>query len=339
MGPSKQTQIKPFSFIMEAAPNRDMSDAHAKRKFFSRYGILGLPVLVMCCFGLFGFRPGQFVKGILGYVINGLFIFNFMLVSYVGITYFIITSDYSYTVIKFLAGFVTFMVVKFSYLCFIFYKKYNIVSLCEVLIETRRNHLSKKGLIQIITTIIFLIGVIMYSSSYFIEISLEVLKNGSVTEQYLPLTIQTSNPTALRVLVILEMVIYMNLTWSAPLITSFMTLILAIIMKEEFEKCKLILTDNISKGQSLSSERFLEFNERFSELKLVMFRIDDLFSIIIGLNLVLSLGMLCGAIYATTVPDDVIRDWSIPIMISVMTLLMLIPSTAAVHNEVTVDYL
>ena len=65
----------------------------------------------MTFFGIFGFRPGQLVKGKLGYVINVYFLFTFLLVHFVGIG-FLMHINYTSTSVIFLGVFAASMLIK-----------------------------------------------------------------------------------------------------------------------------------------------------------------------------------------------------------------------------------
>ena len=288
----------------------------------------------MVTFGMFGLRPGQAVNRKLGYVINVLYLLNFTLVVLVGIGYLITTKSYDNSTSIFLGVSVVFMMVKFSSLCFIFYKKNNLFCLLENIIKMRKNCLNRKELLLIIITFILIITQVGYMCSFFLEIVIDVFKNGSSLYGWGPYTVQTDNPVGIRILVIFEILVYMNITWSSALTTSFIVVVGAVVMTHEFEKCNQELQDKITKENSLSHETFDKFTERFYELKQVLNKADNVFYVILFLNLILSFGMLCGAIYASLIKDTVIRDWSIPIFVSVQTLLMLLLSVASIHKEV-----
>ena len=314
------------------------SGQNCKKSFLTKHGILVLPMGLMVTFGMFGFRPGQAVNRKLGYTINVLYFLNFTLVVFVGIGYLITTKSYDNSTSIFLGVSVVFMMAKFSSLCFIFYKKNNLFCLLEDIVKIRKHNLNKKELLSIIITFILIITQVGYMCSFFLEIVIDVFKNGLSLYEWTPYTIQTDNPVGIRILVIFEILIYMNITWSSALITSFIVVVGATVMTHEFEKCNQELQDKIIKENSLSHETFDKLTERFYELKQVLNRTDNIFCVIMFLNLILSFGMLCGAIYASLIKDTVIRDWSIPIFVSMQTLLMLLLPVASIHKEVNLSY-
>ena len=317
--------------------NVEESGQNCKKSFLKKYGILVLPMVLMVTFGMFGFRPGQAVNRKLGYIINVLYFLNFTLVAFVGLGYLISTKNYDNSTSIFLGVSVVFMMVKFSCLCFIFYKKHNLICLLEDITKIRKHCLNRKEILFIIITFILIMAQIAYMGSFFLEIVLDVFKNGSSFYGWTPYTIQTDNPVGIRILVIFEILVYMNITWSSALITSFIVVVGAIVMTHEFEKCNQELKDQIKKENSLSCETFDKFTKRFYELKQVSNRADNVFCVILLLNLILSFGMLCGAIYASLIKDTVIRDWSIPIFVSVQTALMLLLPVASIHKEVNLS--
>ena len=85
----------------------------------------------------------------------------------------------------------------------------------------------------------------------------------------------------------------------------------------------------------LSGDTFSETVERFHELGGVVEKVDDMFFLNFSLNFSLSLGMLCGSFYGIYVGDLTYEDMHIPILVSMVTSLITLPRSAALHSKVT----
>ena len=83
--------------------------------------LLALPMVLMFAFGLFGFRPGQMMKGMLGYVVNFIFILNFLLILCVGTGYLFSTDFQSRISNQFLVIFLIFLIMELAILCYMLY--------------------------------------------------------------------------------------------------------------------------------------------------------------------------------------------------------------------------
>ena len=72
-------------------------------------------------FGLLGFRPGQLSNKILGFIVNSMFLMNYILVVTIGTVYLIRDKNPDMTS-KFYVGFVILMMINFTILIYIYYK-------------------------------------------------------------------------------------------------------------------------------------------------------------------------------------------------------------------------
>ena len=320
--------------MVRTAPSGEDTCAQETRESFrGRYGILALPMALMFTFGLFGFRPGQMMKGMMGYVVNFIFILNFLLILCIGIGY-LFTADFQSRILnKLIAIFFIFMMVEFAMLCYIYYKKYNVFYLLEDIRKVRSQTLNKKDL--------FIIGAffmsIITSLVIIFYVSMTVILNVFVTGQsfiWKPISIQTDNPTGVKILVIIEILV-INTNMSSILITTFMVVVITCVLGKEFEICIEQLQHNIENSRSLSQKSFLEFTEGFYKLKAVLKRVDNTFSAIVGLNLTVSMLMLCGATYVYLIHDKFSENWILFISVAVITSFTLLLSLASLHNKVS----
>ena len=63
-------------------------------------------------------------------------------------------------------------------------------------------------------------------------------------------------------------------------------------------------------------------------------KVDDIFFLDFTLNLFASLGMLCSAIYGIYVGHFTFEDMTLQILVSILTLLITLPPSAALHSKV-----
>ena len=156
----------------------------------------------------------------------------------------------------------------------------------------------------------------------------------SISSHYKPFRVNTNSYVLVRILVILEMLILSNIVWSSVLLTSFMISMVSIVLTKELDKCIDDPQEKILKDKFLSNDTFSDTAEIFYELICLVKKVDEMFSVVIGLNLALSFGMLCAATYGIFVGDGKFKNWTVPILISVLTLLILLPSISNINTKV-----
>ena len=286
---------------------------------------------LMFALGLFGFRPGQMIK--LGNITNFTLILNFLLILCIG-TGFLFTTDFQSKISnKFLVLFHIFLSMELAALCYICYKKYNLFSLLQDIRKVRSQCLSKRELFficVIFIAIITSIGGIFYFSMVIVH---DIFKTGK-SQQWKVSIVPTDNYTAVKILAFIELIV-ISISWSSVLITSFMVIVIVMVVRREFENCIEKLQKTIETCASLSQEVFSEFTERFYQLKGVLEAVDSMFSTTIGLNISLSILTLCGAVYAYMVHDGDLKVWILFIIVSVVTVFTLLLPLASLHNKVT----
>ena len=116
--------------------------------------------------------------------------------------------------------------------------------------------------------------------------------------------------------------------------TSFIISIIAVVIRAEFSKRIEELQHNINETNSLSHDTFSEGVERFQQLKALVNKVDNSFCLILSLNLSLSLGILCTSIYSIYIGETTFEDMKVGISVSFATLVVLLPSSAALHSKV-----
>ena len=284
----------------------------------------------MLFFGLLGFRPGQLFNKIIGFIINLMFLLNYILFVSIGTGYLITNDDGDFVLGKFYIGFVIVTMIKFTILMYIYSKKYNLIFLHEDITNTRKHNLSKTEVSFVIFTFLIVLASTIFVATSFSESVLGVFKDGY--SYYF--AFKTNGPVLQKAMSVLEILIYLIMTWISFLATGFMISVLAVVLRGEFNKCIEDLQDEINKTNTLSSEMVTETIERFKKLRSLAHKVDDTFFLVLSLNLSLALGILCTSIYSIYIGETPFHFMRLGISISLVSLFELLPSTAALHSKV-----
>ena len=312
----------------------NLSQEGSWKSHLKNYGILSLPVILLVPLGIFGFRPGDVMKRkYIGYIINFFFLLSYLMIPFVAVGYLITPNHNGDTVHIFMTAFTILMIIKFSFLLYIFYKDYSIFHLLKDIRKTTTGSLSPKELIYLTLVFTVSLAIVVYNFSFMIPIAIDVFKTGS-SDKWTPQTIETKDPVGTRIIVVIEVLFYFLRTWSSVSITNCMVVIIAIVFRKEFQDCVEKTKDQIIKNNTVSNDDISEIFETFYKLNTVLQKADEILSPIIGLNLIIALGMLCGASYGTLIGENNIKTWHFPILISIVTLLLLVPPLTAVHKKV-----
>ena len=300
-------------------------------KYFPK-GALTLPLTIMLPLGLIGFRPGQLFNRTIGCLFNLMFVLNYILVFIVGVGHLEIQKDYSSTYHIFYAGFVILMIIKFNLLAYNYYKRYNVMCLLGDLMRLHKHSLTKLEILLLTVTFIEFLGLMTYIFFFlFSGVVLPVLRTGTSN----PFAFKTTSPIGTKVVAVFEYIIFLNITWISILATSFLVNIIAVVLGREFHKCFENLQEKINETGTLSGDIFSETMESFTALRNMVQKADDMVSPIICLNLTLSLGMLCGAIYALSNGEGTFFEgWQIGVSFSLGTIIILLIHTSELHNKV-----
>ena len=291
-----------------------------KSKIF-HHGILHLPITYMLLFGMLGFRPGQLFNKNIGFLINFMFLMNYVLVVTTGTVYLIRDKNPDMTS-KFYIGFVILMMINFNILIYILH--------LDDVTNARKYNLSKKETLFVVLTFLIIIVpsiYISYSTSGYILWTLKTRSNFYIS-------FKTDGTILPKTMIIVIIVIYVYVTWTFFLATSFIISVLAVVLRREFSKCIGDLQDNIKKTSTLSSEMFTEVIDRFQQLRSLTQIFDDTFFMVLSLNLSSVLGMLCRAIYSIYIGEATFELKKAQMGASLATLVVLLPPLAALHSKV-----
>ena len=304
---------------------------------FSGHGILTLPLCVMLPFGLLGFKTGQLFNKIAGFVINLMFLFNCGLVLAITIARLCNEYDYDRTQVKFITGFTVFVTIKFTVLFFVYFKRFNFMCLLEDITKIRKYSLSKIELtfvtMPFITMVAMTIYVIFYMYYYYVS---PVIRTGNNNFVF---AFEHKGTLMARVTIVLEFITYITITWISILATGLLINVISVVLRREFDKCIENLQEKIDETGILSSEIFSETLERFQELRGMVDKVGGMFFVDFTLNLSASLGMLCSSIYGIYVGHFTYQDMHLQIIISMVTLLIMLLPSDALHSKVTAIFI
>ena len=297
-----------------------------KSKLF-HHGILNLPITYMLLYGVLGFRLGQLFNKNIGFMINFMILMNYVLVVTTGTVYLIRDKNPDLTS-KFYIGFVILMMINFNILIYIYYKKYNFISLLDDVTNARKHSLSKREIVYVILTFLTIIVPSVYMSYSISGYTLWTLKTGSNVY----ISFKTGGTMLPKTMMIVVIVIYINVTWTLFMATSLVISVLAVVLRREFSKCIGDLQDKIKKTNTLSVEIFTESIERFQLLRVLTQKFDDTFFMVLSLNLGAALGMLCSSIY---IGESTFELKKTQVGASLATLAVLLPPSASLHSKVS----
>ena len=178
-----------------------------KASGFFKYGVLTLPLCIMLPFGILGFRPGQLFNKIFGCIKNIMFLCNFCLVFVIMVGYLSVDMDYNQTYIKFYAGFVVSITIKFTVLSYNFYKKYNVISLIEDVTCLRKHDFSRLDVGLVLFTFTGVVTMVIY---IFVTILHNLVLPMLQNRFYLPFAFIASDPTTIKITVGFENGFYLT---------------------------------------------------------------------------------------------------------------------------------
>ena len=104
---------------------------------------------------------------------------------------------------------------------------------------------------------------------------------------------------------------------------------MGIVLISEFQNCR---TD-LERDTDLSEDTFVQISERFQKLMSVVHKLDEMFSDLVALSLLLALGVPCAAVHAILTHNGSVKGWTNPILISVIIFCLLLLQPLATLNS------
>ena len=170
-----------------------------------------------------------------------MFLMNYILVVTIGTVYLIRDKNPDMTS-KFYVGFVILMMINFTILIYIYYKKYNLIGLLQDITNARKYCLSKIEILFVVLTFLTIVVPSVYISYHISGYTLWALE----TKSNIYISFKTDGTVLPKRMIILIIVIYLNVTWTLLMATSFMISVLAVVLRGEFNHCIENLQDKIN---------------------------------------------------------------------------------------------
>ena len=297
-----------------------------KSSLIKHYEILILPIFLMIPFGCFGFKPGQFAKGIVAYFINFLCIIYLVLFSFLTM-HFVFEPKHIVIEAQVRVAFIYFFTLaNFVLLLFKFYRKYNLYCLLEDIVEIRQICLSKIETFQVFVLFIFcltFIVVLLYTNCLMY-----------LTKMPNFWTLITNDTEVVKILGIIHPVIAVTVQWVSLSCSSLIISVICVILSAEFTQCNTDLMKEIDKENHLTYVTFCNITKRFYKLKEVVYKLDAMFSDLVALHLAVAFVILCFATFFLISGNHQIY-WTTPWMSALLILILIMPQAVTLHDKVS----
>ena len=295
--------------------------------FIKRYGILAAPMILMICFGCFGFRSGQLTRGIWACLINFFFFFSFILFTTIFCIILIITKDFQNIYGIFMSLVFFCYLIHYILLIYKFYKKYNLFCLFQDVKNVRHNRLSKLETLKVF----FLLSACLSFLSYLLYNSSTEIIHANIDNLW---NILTTDPVWSKILMILHLFISTILVYMSLVCLTFMTSVFAIVLSREFDQCNRDLKDNITSDKYLTDDTFMKTTKRFNELANVVDKVNEMTCDLVAIALVIALGALCITIYSTIINSSKITRYMVNVCESILIIILLLPQAMLLNEKV-----
>ena len=303
-------------------------------KILHRYGLLSLPVGTMLCLGLFGFRPGQVTLKPLGYVTNGYCILTYVLASTCAVGFLVNNFPIRKFTEAYVIAVVIYIEIYFTVLMFTFYRKYILKRLMDDVVKVKRNKLTKMDTAFVCLMFFAVLAALIFLLQGVVTPMIDVCKNGKNHSSYASPIVDASNRGVLCLFMILQQLIFNIHFYLGITGISLTASTMAIILRREFQACVGDLAEALKSDTTLHCDVFTSTGKRFNELTCVVHRMDGTVCPFFGLIVLKSFGELCVSIYGVIVQDDGVEVWIQTIVLSVLSLVVLLPSATALNTQV-----
>ena len=286
--------------------------------FIKRYGILAAPMILMMCFGCFGFRSGQLTRGIWACLINFFFFLSFSLLIIILCIFLIRTKNFQNIFVIFMS-FVCFCYsIHYILLIYKFYKKYNLYCLFEDVKNVRLNRLSNLETLKVFF-LLFLCLLLLIYILYHNSTAIFHANDTNVWTKTLKIMYQLLSP----------ILVYMSIVC-----LTFMTSVFAIVLSREFDQCNRDLKDKITSDKYLTDGTFMKATKRFNELAKVVDKLNEMTCDLVAIDLVKALGSLCFTIYSTILDSKYIIGNMVNACEAILIVSLLLPQGMLLNKKV-----
>ena len=284
-------------------------------------------MILMMCFGCFGFRSGQLTRGIWACLINFFFFFSFILFITILCIILIITKDFQNVYGIFMSLLFFCYLIHYILLVYKFFKKYNLYRLFQDVKNARLNRLSNletlKVFFLIFLCLLFLSYLLYNSSTEIIHANKDNLWN-----------ILTTDPVWSKILMILHLFISIILVYMSLVCLTFMTSVFAIVLAGEFDQCNRDLKDKITSDKYLTHETFMRATKRFNELANMVDKVNEMTCDLVAIALVIALGALCITIYSTILDSSGVTGNMLNVCGAILIVILLLPQAMLLNEKV-----
>ena len=223
------------------------------------------------------------------------------------------------------------VIVELTLLNYMLYKKYNLISLLKDLTNTRQNKLSRGDIISIVLMAILILMTQIYLNVIYGPLVSKYFNNIDLAGA---ITFKSDNKFLLGISLFLLHVVYVNTVWWLLLSTSFLIGMISIILSREFQTCASFLQNEIKENGSVSLNAFTTATERFNDLAQVTYKVDNLFSTLVGMSVVASTGNLCSTVYYSLSETASLEEQILMLLISTVSMINLFVPLADLNSKV-----
>ncbi len=300
-----------------------------------QYGVLSLPIVILALMGLMGHRPGQVSNRFLSYLTNLATVCNSVFAVAMALAHFSGIERLGDAFQIFFMAMEICIVFQTIYLLFVFYKPQNLLGLLMEIRHIRMHSLGRVEVIFVCFSAATFLTTVMFEHAYNFR---DVAKAFSVPlPTYYPLYGRMNNTVLLRTLIVVDKLTINNLSRLAVISTSFLLAVISILLANELKECIVDFKRDFTKLGNIENNLFCKRCERFHAIASTVQQVDEMFSVIVALNLTFSFGMLCGAVMSFSHhPEQSNAAWMRYVLLSIVTLIILIPPLIRLQDTVGV---
>ena len=149
-----------------------------------------------------------------------------------------------------------------------------------------------------------------------------------------PSTFKSKNKILFGILLFLQYIVSLNTIWWLLLSTSFLIGMIAVILSREFQTCVSFLQSEIKENGSVSQGTFTMATERFNNLAQMTHKVDNLFSTLVGMNVMASFGNLCSTVYYSLAESATVEEQILMVLTSTVSMINLFVPLADLNSKV-----
>lgn len=326
---SKMTKV-----FVEDAKSKNEKKGGEKVPIIKHYGVLVLPLIYMIHCGIFGCRPGQLTNRIVSYIINSLCVIIYITNNVFAICVIIKFHNTDDLLRKIFITLQISLMINFTFLMYIFYKKYNLLNLIKDIAEHRKCTLTKTDFFAMSVMLSAFLSMSIYISYRCFVNTITLFTTNKENYSWTGRVVITADPIANNMFAFFELFLYPYLSWVSLSCTSPLLLVMSTCTAREFSKC-VSDCEQIITEKHFNHDKYSTFIKRFQVLVKLTNKVNDMFSKLVGLQISVSMGLLCGNIYVYLTEHYPINVFIIPMASSTMIVVALLSAPAAINSQVS----